>query len=155
MYGRILNVETCEGLTIEAIAPVEGKHARLGFLQMIHALDGRQSMDGYVVTTDKHTFRILIDNDQSCCESWGYISSDDDFGKFIGRELLEVNATDTSRMKQGIEELSYLEEGGVQFVDFVTDRGVLQLAVYNGHNGYYGHGILVARDDEILLNETL
>lgn len=43
----------------------------------------------------------------------------------------------------------------IQFVDFVTSRGTFQLAVYNSHNGYYGHGIIVAKDDEILLNETL
>jgi hypothetical protein len=49
----------------------------------------------------------------------------------------------------------YEDEGGIQFVDFVTDKGVFQLAVYNAHNGYYGHGILVAKDDEILLNDTL
>ena len=45
--------------------------------------------------------------------------------------------------------------GGIQFVDFVTDRGTFQLAVYNSHNGYYGHGILVLKNDEVLLEDDL
>lgn len=28
--------------------------------------------DGYKITTNKQEIYILIDNDQSCCESWGY-----------------------------------------------------------------------------------
>ncbi|HZL05669.1 MAG TPA: hypothetical protein VFE45_09675 [Coriobacteriia bacterium] len=157
ILGEILSIEEVHGFTIEPIAPMHGTSgARLGMSQMLSSLmGGGAAMDGYKVTTDAHVFVVAIDNGQSCCESWGYIASDDDFGKFIGRELREVNLTDTSCMKEGIEELESLDEGGVQFVDFVTDRGVLQLAVYNGHNGYYGHGILLAKDDEILLNTTL
>ena len=49
----------------------------------------------------------------------------------------------------------YEEEGGIQFVTFKTNKSVFQLAVYNCHNGYYGHGIIVAKDEEILLNDTL
>lgn len=156
-YGKILSVEEIHGFDIQPIAPLNGPSgARLGMSQMISSLGGgAESMDGYQVTTDAHVFVVAIDNGQSCCESWGYIASDDDFAKFIGRELREVNLTDTSRMKEGVEELEYIDEGGVQFVDLVTDRGVLQLAVYNGHNGYYRHGILVAKDDEIMLNSTL
>jgi hypothetical protein len=33
--------------------------------------------------------------------------------------------------------------GGTQFVDFETSKGVFQLTVYNRHNGYYGHDILI------------
>jgi hypothetical protein len=155
VYGKILSVEVISDFRIEPIAH-HSDTARLGVVQMMQQLmGGYSSMDGYKIETDKHVFYVLIDNGQSCCESWGYLSSDDDFTKVIGRELVEVNLTDTSRLKENIDDLLYLDEGGVQFVDFVTDRGVLQLAVYNGHNGYYGHGILVARDEEILLNETL
>ena len=155
-YGTIQSVEEVENLDFVPIAPMDGAGGgRLGLGQMINALGGWQRMDGYRVATDEHTFLVLIDNGQSCCESWGYIASDDDFQKVIGRELLAVNITDVSRMKHDVEELTYIDEGGVQFVDFVTDRGVLQLAVYNAHNGYYGHGILVAKDTELLLNETL
>ncbi len=114
-------------------------------------------MDGYMIETDKHKFYVLIDNGQSCCESWGYLASEDDLSRFVGSTLLEISLTDTALNKQKVENSNYYDgdEGGIQFVDFVTSAGTLQLAVYNAHNGYYGHGILIAKDTEIILNNTL
>ena len=113
-------------------------------------------MDGYKVETDKHVFHVLVSNGQSCCESWGYLSSDDNFSPFVGVELLEVKLTDTALNQVVVDKSDYYDDvGGIQFVDFITSNGVFQLAVYNAHNGYYGHGILVTRDDKIIVNETL
>lgn len=156
MLGIIKKIEEVQNFKIEPIAPLEGKGGRLGMRQMISALSGFSDMDGFKVETEEHSFYVLIDNYQSCCESWGYLSSEDDYKQFIGKELIEVKLTDVA-LNQTIVEKSdfYVDEGGIQFVDFVTSDGVFQLAVYNGHNGYYGHGILVAKDNEILLNETL
>jgi hypothetical protein len=115
-----------------------------------------EEMDGYKIETDKHTYLVLIDNGQSCCESWGYFASDDDLKQYIGSELCEVNLTDKALNTMALKESGFYDDcGGIQFVDFVTNKGTFQLAVYNAHNGYYGHGILVAKDDEIILNETL
>ena len=158
MLGKITKIEELHDLRIEPVAKVYGENGRqLGFAQTLRsAFGGYEEMDGYKVETDSHTFRVLIDNGQSCCESWGYLSSEDDLNRFIGSTLLEVNLTDKALNVRRVEESDYYEdEGGIQFVDFVTDQGTFQLAVYNGHNGYYGHGILVAKDDEIILNDTL
>lgn len=95
-------------------------------------------------------------NGQSCCENWGYLSSEDDLTQFIGNELIEVKLTDVALNQSKLEDSGYYDgDGGIQFVDFVTNKGVFQLAVYNSHNGYYGHGIVVAKDNDILLNDTL
>jgi hypothetical protein len=51
------------------------------------------TQDGYKVTTNRHVYYVLIDNDQSCCESWGYLSSDDDLEQFVGSELEKVELT--------------------------------------------------------------
>ena len=157
MLGIIQSIDEVLDLKIGHVAPLCGKGGRLGVSQMINAtLGGFSSMDGYKVVTDKHTFYVLIDNCQSCCESWGYLSSDDNLPRYIGSELSEVNLTDTALNKHIVEQSGYYEdEGGIQFVDFVTNNGVFQLAVYNAHNGYYGHGIMVAKDEEIVLDETL
>lgn len=32
-----------------------------------------------------------------------------------------------------------LDQGGVMFVNILTDKGILQFVAYNCHNGYYGH----------------
>lgn len=113
-------------------------------------------MDGYRIKTEFHNFYVLIDNGQCCCEDWGYFSSEDDYRRFINSELKEINLTDVSLNKKILDEKDiYLDGGGIQFVDFVTSEGVFQLAVYNGHNGYYGHDILILKDNEIVLENCL
>lgn len=71
--------------------------------------------------------------------------------------LREVRCTDTVLKQATLDKAAPygFDEGGIQFVDFVTNIGTFQLAVYNSHNGYYGHGIIVAKDDDILLDDTL
>jgi hypothetical protein len=98
-----------------------------------------QDWDGFQITTSKRTIRVCIDNGQQCCEGWGHLASDDDLQQYIGAKLLSVAYVDTafnSRTDPG-----YLEEGDVSFVDFVTSQGKFQLAVYDCHNGYYGHAV--------------
>lgn len=114
------------------------------------------SMDGYKVETEKHIFYILIDNKQSCSESWGYLSSEDNLNNFIGANLIEIKLTDKALNQSVVDNSGYYEDnGGIQFVDFITDQGIFQLAVYNAHNGYYGHGILVTKDNEVLMKVNL
>src|SRR6185437_12398098 len=141
----IQRIEVVTGKQIQPIAPHDGTGGRLGFSQMLSMLAGFDNMDGYEVETDQHVYRVLISNEQSCCESWGYLASDDDLTPFIGAELREVRLTDTALNTARVEASDYYgdDAGGIQFVDFVTDRGTFQLAVYNGHNGYYGHGVIV------------
>ena len=157
MLGKIKNIEEVWNYKIQPIANLSGSGGRLGVAQMINSLCGYSEMNGYKIETETHVFHVLIDNGQSCCESWGYLSSDDNLPTYIGAELLEVKLTDVALNQTVVDQSDYYDgdEGGIQFVDFVTSNGVFQLAVYNAHNGYYGHGILVAKDDEILVNDTL
>lgn len=101
------------------------------------------TMEGYVVKTDKQDILIGISNGQSCCENWGYFSTNDDIKEFVGADLLDIKLTDTSLNTKIIEEkFKYgLDGGDIQFVDLITSKGTLQFAVYNSHNGYYGHSI--------------
>lgn len=157
MMEKILKVEELTNVRLSNI----GKHtekAELGMCQMLNALCGFAEYDGYKIVTSEHEYMVLIDNGQNCCESWGYFSSDDDFEKFIGKELVSVELTDIALNKKKLEEVEPygMDEGGIQFVDFkAKDGSVLQFAVYNSHNGYYGHPIIVAKDRNILLQDTL
>ena len=158
MLGKIKSIKEICGTEIPTIAPLHGEGGRLGVMQMFNNIFGKGNMDGYEVETDKHVFWVLIDNEQSCCESWGYMASEDNLENFIGAELKEVSLTDVALNEQMVEASNYYEGddgGGIQFVNFFTNKGMFQLAVYNAHNGYYGHGILVAKDKKIILNETL
>ena len=107
--------------------------------------------DGYEVRTTGKTYRVLIENSQNCNEHWGYFSShDDDFDRFLCKQLTGVYLTDTALDKQKVDSL-HLECGDIQFVDFCfSDGDKFQLAVYNAHNGYYGHKVLVLVGDDIL-----
>lgn len=156
MLGKITNIEEVADCRITPVSDLDGRGGRLGMAQIMNAVCGYSSMDGYKIETDKHTVHVLIDNGQSCCESWGYFSSEDNLQQFIGAELTDIKLTDVALNKKGVEESGYYEDcGGIQFVDFETEKGVFQLAVYNAHNGYYGHGIVIAKDKEILLSDTL
>lgn len=42
------------------------------------------SYAGYIIETNKQVIKFGISDHQSCCESWGYFSSEDDFDEFVG-----------------------------------------------------------------------
>jgi hypothetical protein len=94
--------------------------------------------DGFEVTTTTQKIKLLIDNQASCCESWGHFWVNDKPEEFIGAELLGVEVVDTALNVQKLDDLS-LDEGEVMFVNLKTSVGVLQFTAYNSHNGYYGH----------------
>lgn len=159
MLGIIKAIEEIRNVKLQNTGNLNGSNgSQLGLSQMLNTLCGYGEYDGYKITTDQHEFNILIDNGQCCCENWGYFSSNDSFEQFIGKELKEVNLTDTALNKEKAEETSPYgyDGGGIQFIDFAfTDGNVLQFAVYNEHNGYYGHGVIFAKDTEIFLSDTL
>jgi hypothetical protein len=99
------------------------------------------SYEGYLIQTDRQDIYILISADNQCCENFGYLSSDDDLDKFRGARLFDVVKTNTNLLTLPVED--GLDEGDAIFVTLKTDKGDLQFAVYNGHNGYYGHGVII------------
>lgn len=153
--GKIKKIEEINGLKLSNISNLDGSGGRLGLSQMINGFCGYGEKDGYLVETDKHTWHLLIDNGQSCCESWGYLWSDDDLSRYIEKELLKVKVTDVALNTKMIEKEKEIYEGAIKFVDFIFKDDVLQFAVYNNHNGYYGHDILIARDKKIILSDVL
>ena len=148
--NKILKIEEIGNLKLQ---PTYNEN--LGLKGMIDSLYGYGEYDGYKVESEQGNVQILITNGQSCCESYGYFSTEDDLQRFIGAELLDIELTDTALKTEPIDEIQYLDEGGVQFITFKTSKGVFQLAVYNGHNGYYGHGIYIFRNGECILNSVL
>jgi hypothetical protein len=157
VFGTIQAIEEVSNIYVRPAGHINGRGGQLGVSGMLDVLAGSASMDGYRVRTSEHEFLVLIANHQSCCESWGYLCSEDNPQYFIGAELLAVRLTDKALNQKVVEATMYVGDdgGGVQFVDFQTDRGAFQIAVYNGHNGYYGHEVLIAKDEEILLREVL
>ena len=107
---------------------------------------GWSNYDGYQIITDQQTIKIGISDEQSCCENFGCIITNDETKEFIGAELLGISITDTALNNKKIEELEYLDCGGAMFVNLETSEGLLQFVAYNCHNGYYGHeAVLVSK----------
>lgn len=104
---------------------------------------GYDTYDGYVITTDIGDIKVGVDDNQSCCENWGYLTSLDNPEDFVGAEVLSVKVVDEAL--KVYEDFS-IYEGGVMFVNIETNKGVFQLVVYNEHNGYYSHDAVVIVD---------
>lgn len=98
--------------------------------------------DGYVIQTSSRKVLAGINNIQSCCEDWGYITSHDDPSEFIGAELLDIRITDSLLKSIKLPEDVY--EDSAMFITFITNRGYFQLVVYNEHNGDYSHEVFVS-----------
>lgn len=151
---KIVKIEEIKDVRLGNVGN-HSKTAQLGIMQMICGIMGYGEYDGYKITTTEHEYFILISNMQNCCEDWGYMVSEDDFDSFIGKTLVSVELTNMALDKKVVEKL-YCDDDQIQFVDFKMSNGsLLQFAVYNAHNGYYGHPIIVAKDTDILLSTTL
>lgn len=153
---KIISIEEITNLRLGNTGR-NNERVSLGIMQMLNALAGYGEYDGYKITTEKTEYLILIDNGQCCCESWGYFVSEDDTSGYIGKNLVDVALTDKALNNKKLKESGYYDDyGGIQFVDFkFSDGSVLQFAVYNAHNGYYGHPIIVAKGEEIICQDTL
>ena len=105
-----------------------------------------KTYEGFIVTTDEQEIKVGIDNQQNCCESWGYLMSHDAIDEFIGAKLLDIKIVDAALNVKSYTEVvgEYgVDGGGTMFVNFETDKGTFQLVAYNAHNGYYSHDAVV------------
>lgn len=102
---------------------------------------GYLSVAGFEVVTNDQRIKLYIEDNQDCCELWGYFWCNDNPQDFVGATLWELSLTDTALNTQMIENngADYLDAGEIMFVNFNTSKGVLQFVAYNSHNGYYGH----------------
>lgn len=112
-------------------------------------------MDGYKIQTDKNDFYILIQNEQHCCGDWGYFLCKDNLQDFVGSELTGIKLVYVCDENDKIDDMSCEDKGGVRFVDFITNSGILQLAVYDAHDNCCVQDILVLKDKDILFKDIL
>ena len=115
----------------------------MSIIQQINDVE-RDSEEGFEIVCDDQMIEVKIDAVSDCCEVWGHVASENDFSKFIGAGVVGVRVVDTAlRTYDGIPEY----ETEIMFVNVDTTAGMLQFAVYNSHNGYYGHTARVSSRD--------
>jgi hypothetical protein len=109
--------------------------------------------EGYKITTDKQEIFMLISSYQQCCESWGYLISEDDTQSFVGSNLISVEVVDSALNSKIVQAVNDCNDDYVNtlFVNVSTSAGILQFTAYNSHNGYYGHEVTIISDQ---LNHT-
>lgn len=102
----------------------------------------RESYEGLIIKTNKGSIKLVISDGQSCCEQWGalFFETPDDVSQFVGAKILQIQDIDIKR-EEFIDNETQLR--------ITTDRGVIQYAIYNEHNGYYGHGTILQVFDHI------
>ena len=102
----------------------------------------RESYEGLIIETDKGSIKLVISDSQSCCEQWGalFFETPDDISQFIGAEISQIQDIDIKR-EEFIDNETQLR--------ITTDRGIIQYAIYNEHNGYYSHGTILQVFDTI------
>ena len=125
--------------------------------EIVEITEGAAS--GYEVITTSQRITLSIDSYQSCCENWGYFWCNDDVAQFVGAALHDVKLTDSALHpaklpQEGVDPSTRYFEGGLMFVDLITDRGTLQFVAYNEHNGYYAHDASV-KCSQLQHDETL
>ena len=92
-----------------------------------------QFYEGYRVTTAKQTITLKIERGYLCCEEYGSGIYPDNAHGFVGAWVKDVGWGK--------------DRAGEAVVDVNTNQGLLQLRVYNHHNGYYPHIIKASWHD--------
>jgi len=117
--------------------------------------------EGYKINTDKRSIFVVIDNDTQCCETWGYFcDNQEDFEYYKDAELIDVVVIDDKLLSESMKDkksdlICELNSGCAYFVEIKTSKGSFQLAVYNEHNGYYGHAVRVFdTNNNVILEAT-
>lgn len=141
MYGRILKI-------------LEHTHK-------VSTTDCDKYYSGYMVVTSSHTIFLGIDDNDKCCEKFGYITTLDNLDDFYQAEVVDVTFTDVALDVDSVinkirdEDRVTLYIHDCAFVTVKTSNGEFQLVVYNQHNGYYGHDVVFMIDDKIAKTDYL
>lgn len=109
------------------------------------AFSEKLGYEGLRILTDKGEVKILISDEQQCCERWGseFLETPDDTSKVIGAVLLSVEDLTIASPRDTDDEAIETQ------LRITTSKGIIQYAVYNSHNGYYSHATFLQVFDTI------
>ena len=162
-FNKFIN----ESVSKEIIESIEEHDETLDVKKMNYHMkreyDAKKHTAGYIIKTNKKTVKLLIEDEQDCCEDWGYFMSEDRFEDYIGAELINIEVVDDG-LKSSELRLDKVEDDNARddgrstqtmFVNVNTSEGLLQFVAYNNHNGYYGHTAYFLINDKIETEKSL
>lgn len=106
-----------------------------------HPIDENIDFNGFILKTESHIITLAIQNEQECCELYGYFMTNDDINEFIGHDLLDVKITDTDLTEHSViyDHINSLlgedivnesdRSSEVMFVTLTTTNGILQFCL--------------------------
>lgn len=109
-----------------------------------------EKFDGIIIETyEGETFRFIIENETQCCENRGYFEINE-FDKplefYKDAKILKIELSDSidGKTYKVLEDRDFSKEYvdkelRAEFINIYTTKGLLQITIYNEHNGYYGH----------------
>ena len=101
--------------------------------------------DGIKVETEDEEIYFVIDNDQQCCENWGkYLYTSEEVKEYIGADYLGYDTETSNAMMECLKEEYIYYPSDVCFLNIHTSKGDIDYAVYNSHNGYYSHAVILS-----------
>jgi hypothetical protein len=99
--------------------------------------------DGFKIETEDEEIYFVIDNSQQCCENWGtYLYTPEDLREYVGADYLGYDESSCSEIENHLEN-EYVESDEICFLNIHTSKGTIDFAVYNSHNGYYSHAVVL------------
>ena len=101
-----------------------------------------KKFDGFKIETEDEELYFVIERCQNCCECWGYLSTPENLENYIGAEYLGYEEKVCKLLVEQVKEDCVVEDE-MQFLNVNTSKGVIDFAVYNSHNGYYSHTVIL------------
>jgi hypothetical protein len=99
---------------------------------------------GYAIRTNKQTIKLLISQEQDCCETFGvYLKTPEGVereGDLIGARVLKVGWGRDHSDDESDEDF----DCPCARVEIMTNKGQLQIVAWNDHLGYYPHGVFAS-----------
>ena len=105
--------------------------------------DRYPSYDGFRIETEDEEMYFVIDNSQQCCENWGtYLYTPEDLKDYIGADYLGYDEKSCEEVENALKN-ECVNSDEICFLNILTSKGTIDFAVYNSHNGYYSHAIVL------------
>lgn len=99
--------------------------------------------DGIMIETEDEVIYFVIDNNQCCCENWGtYLYTPEKLENYIGADYLGYTESFCEQIANSLKD-EYVGTDETCFLNIKTSKGDIDYAVYNSHNGYYSHAVVL------------
>ena len=105
--------------------------------------DRYSNYDGFKIETEDEEIYFVIGNSQECCENWGtYLYTPEDLKDYIGAEYLGYDEKSCEEVENALKK-ECVNSDEICFLNILTTKGTIDFAVYNSHNGYYSHAVIL------------